>query len=280
MYENGGSLFGGLSNVNNQTKNAGNYFTNTVERHSNPINTVKKVNWRAIQSALIHNDVSTINDELKTTNDFSRFKELIAGKETAILPYMFNDKGTMMFNKFDTYKEASPAVYYNGREVSPEVVGNEYKLNTLYVKREYEQNHNKIYELSEFGVVDNIFNINMKVKGTNYNQYYLDRVIMTEDITGTGDGLNYAPASSDKEILINEPGISVPLIITYKNSYSPSNTITINVKHKIRSNESSGITGGITTTWDKVKLAREVHGKSGFSILNPTLNYFFEDREY
>jgi hypothetical protein len=145
-----------------------------------------------------------------------------------------------------------------------------YSEPTLYVKKEVEKDHNKVYSLADF-------QMNNPVSGFEFHAYngaifHKDKKMITEDITGNE---NYAPVITSKSNVVYTSD-TVPLVIKYKNSYSDKNTITINVKHKIRSDHNSGESDQ-AAEWKNVIAVDQIYGYSNF---NKLYGYFFIDKEY
>jgi hypothetical protein len=145
-----------------------------------------------------------------------------------------------------------------------------YSEPTLYVKKELEKDHNKVYSLADF-------QMNNPVSGFEFHAYngaifYKDKKMITEDITGNE---NYAPVVTAKSNLAYASK-TVPLTLKYKNSYNDKNTITINIKHMIRSDHNSGESDQ-AAEWKNVIAVDQIYGYSNF---NKLYGYFFIDKEY
>jgi hypothetical protein len=145
--------------------------------------------------------------------------------------------------------------------------------NTLYVKRDIEENYNRIHSLSSF---DNWNPISIyPTKSNDSKDPMKDKKVIFEDITNNN---NYAPAASYNSKEIYQGDNSYTLIITYKNSYHDTNRIYINVKHKIRSDNIIPYSEE-TLTWDQAEMVQEFSGLNSSNVSN-LYGYFFVDKNY
>ena len=181
----------------------------------------------------------------------------------------------MLASYNDSYTASTSGSGVGTPNYKPPVKGNEYQLNTLYIKREWEQMPpNTICGLNEFDNENVLFR-----HKTNYRG---DREFIFQDITG--DDENYAPVTTKTETCINQNDTGVQLKISYRNSHSLNNQIIINVKHRIRSNNCSG--DSASTSWAEVKAVQSLDiGNINSGTLNKIYNkqnqgYFFVKNGY
>jgi hypothetical protein len=226
-----------------------------------PVDNLKQVNWRAIKSALIHNGVAEDFPEIMKAETIAAFKSNIGKYSSSqIFGYLHNAKGTV-----STFIDGGQYMNY------PSDMG--YVSNTLYIKREVENGHNQIYLLEELGKMDGFYIL--------YEKERYKQAIILEDITGNDD--DYAPVTTEKTICINSvnnANHTAQLVITYRNSYSNNNKITINIKHRIYSDQVSTATGSTATTaaWgDVTAVQRTEAGNISYSNFSKIYNYSYNN---
>jgi hypothetical protein len=281
MYMNDNSLFNNLPEFKKIAKNTGSYHRGSIgvgNMERNRIDSIVNVNYRAILEALRHNGIFNLIDPYikYTLSSFtSKINGLNSAQKSLILGLLANEHGNTLGGYRDTLLATVSTTVtnqYGSYVTTSEVPKTSYKRDTVYVKREREENHNKIYGLNDFNYSDNIFQVKMNAWSGYYN-----REIITEDITG--DNENYAPIVTETVSLVNNNSERVALLLKYKNSYGDFNTVTIHVTHEIRSNHNSGINEQ-AGRWDDLKAVKEVAGISNTSFFKKLYGYFFIDNKY
>jgi hypothetical protein len=280
MLMNRDSKFRGKSNfrdISDSIHNEGYFYPRRNSNLTILYNDLKKLNYRAIIAALNHNismgkiPGQAIRNLLQTSSASAfetAFDKLTYDQKIELYNLLHNDNGSIMGSYTDKYIESVPERVQGYGEVIPAIQGNEYSVNSLYVKRETEKNHNQIYDLNKFESQNLISGINLSsLPKTDYP----DRTIITEDITCNG---NYEPVATNKQAFLHTA--EYPLTITYANSYGSSNRVTIKIIHKVRGDNCNGL-DGITASWDQVDMVNQYEGISGFSKF---YGYFFVDNDY
>jgi hypothetical protein len=262
MFMNENSKFKNAPNFRNTSKSA-EYF-HPYEYPFIQTTSLTHLNSWAIIEGLKHN-LDLIMESIKTlpgiqityqpiidiaNGTSTNIEGLSPSQKNTVFGLLSNRNGSIMTNYSDNYIETTSGYYHNGQLVYPAVTGNEYKVNTLYVKRETEENHNRIYGLNVFEETNRISGI--RTKDVNNSSAIVDRLIITEDIT---DNTNYAPVATLKENVLTPGSPMSRLEITYSNSHHDKNTIIINVIHKIRSNNCTQA-DGVTAAWDDVDMVQ------------------------
>jgi hypothetical protein len=224
---------------------------------------LEEFNYKAIIAALKHNISMGSVMDTAVINFANREYTSVQAFVTAINALSQAQKNVI--NGIFNNSHGSAMGVYN-----PSATRNKnYTNTTLYVKREYEKDYNKIYDLALMcygGYASGFYMTN------NNSNYYGERFMVTEDFTGNE---NYAPVVTRNETVINQNDPVVPLVITYRNSYSDNNRITINVKHRIRGTHNS--TGNPEAVWNNLKAVTQMNGYDNFSKY---YGYFFVDKEY
>jgi hypothetical protein len=197
---------------------------------------IDQMNYKAIISILKHNGIT---DVLDTDRIYSldEFKAAIAGKEARLIQLFQN---SIPFSSLGNYaRNAKGNLLLSTRENVNNYTS--YKTNALYIKRETEENYNKIHPLNDFE------------KSTGFDNYkvgpydnWCGGLLIMEDITNTS---YYNPVSmaDNVEVFSNSLG---ELVLTYKNSYRENNVLIINITHKVGSGHCADDGSGEIYKWE------------------------------
>jgi hypothetical protein len=224
---------------------------------------LNQINYLAIQEALRHNMEKITDAEIKNlanteygnnTSFQTAINSLTQSQRNIIFSLMYNEKGSIM----GSYSETN-------------MIGGTYKNSTLYVKRTVNKNFSKIYNLSDLQMDNIITGHNLGKRLGDAFYWGKSHNMITEDITGNDD---YAPLATESNTVLytSDP---VKLVIKYRNSYSNSNTIIINITHKIRGNNNTGVSNQ-EAAWGDLKAVNKLDNElGGGAHFSKFYGYFF-----
>jgi hypothetical protein len=261
IFFNQKSLFKDKSDFAREDEARAGYFTPKILSWTTA--SINQINYLAIQEALRHNMEKIADSEIRNlanteyinnTSFQTAINKLTQSQKNTIYSLMYNEKGSIMGN----YRESDST-------------GGSYKNSTLYVKRTVNKNFNKVYNISDLQMNNIITGHNLGKRLGDAFYWSKSHNMITEDITGNDD---YVPLATENNNILysSDP---VRLIITYRNSYSSSNTIIINITHKIRGNNNMGISNR-SAAWEELKAVNKLDAELGGSgNFSKYFGYFF-----
>jgi hypothetical protein len=221
-----------------------------------------QAHYKAIISMLKHNNSTiaseTVLDNIKSLAEFKTFYNgLSPANQNTIRTRVMNAnaRGFIMGSANQSATDYEP-----------------FNTKTVYVKIDTEENHNSIYRLSDFTSTTAVNNFPFK---TNTAAQVKNQTVVNENIC---DSDYYEPVVSTKENVVysSDP---VELVLSYKNSYSNSNTITIRITHKVRGNEARN--QPVRTTWNMLEAVKSLTElDASFTNLNYKSVYSTYVRDY
>jgi hypothetical protein len=255
---------------------------------SGTVSNAKQINWKAILSALKHNNddgsyTAIINkfDGVKTA---AELEKRYYGSLTVDADYRLNGpERTSIYNLIKQGNEKGLFFVSIGDNPTFSTTGYpNFKTNTVYFKRDIEKGYNRIHPLFSFANEHGVggFKFDTFLGYTTYT--------ITEDITNMD---LYEPVSSDRNevVFTSQP---VTLSLKYKNSYSTNNTnsneINIRITHKVRSGVFSDSGNGsnyVKNDWNNMEKTKNMPAPfkdDNSRFFNKYYEYFFipKDGEY